>query len=179
MSLFGGNRDISLFRHLNRELLNNIIEQKVGYYKIILDKTNTNLYGESSGKKYFYDPVLINCLIERADKQATIDEFGYDFTKNLVFKFLRDDLAGIDLSTELGPDGKGFAHGIVPEVGDIVLFNDDYYEIDSIVENQFIVGKNPDYSYSDSTDNFGSSWSIICSGHYTRPEKWGITQERL
>ena len=42
MALYGANRDISLFRHLNRELLNNIIEQKVGYYKIILDN-----------KKYF------------------------------------------------------------------------------------------------------------------------------
>jgi hypothetical protein len=31
-----------------------------------------------------------------------------DITRNVKFKFLRDDLAGIDLSTELSPDGKGF-----------------------------------------------------------------------
>ena len=40
MSLFGEARDISLFRHINRELINNIIEQQVGYYKIILDIKN-------------------------------------------------------------------------------------------------------------------------------------------
>ncbi|WP_143354694.1 hypothetical protein, partial [Erwinia amylovora] len=105
MSLYGENRDISLFRHLNRELLNNIIETKVGYYKIILDKTTPNLYGEST-KKSFNNPVLINCLIERGDTTPLTNEFGMDLTRNMKFRFLRDDLAGIDLSSELNADGK-------------------------------------------------------------------------
>ena len=71
MALYGANRDVSLFRHLNRELLNNIIEQKVGYYKINLEKSQANIYGESS-KKYYNDPVLINCLIERGDTETKI-----------------------------------------------------------------------------------------------------------
>ena len=33
MSLFGGDRDISLFRHLNRELINNIVDTKVDIIK--------------------------------------------------------------------------------------------------------------------------------------------------
>ena len=44
MSLFGEARDISLFRHINRELINNIIEQQVGYYKIVLDRTKPPLF---------------------------------------------------------------------------------------------------------------------------------------
>jgi hypothetical protein len=74
MALYGANRDISLFRHLNRELLNNIIEQKIGYYKIILDRTPSNVYGEAT-KKYYYDPVLINCLIDRGNIETTTDDF--------------------------------------------------------------------------------------------------------
>ena len=65
MSLFGTSRDASLIRHINRELINNIIEQQVGYYKIDLAKTTSNIYGESNGQKIFFNPVLINCLIER------------------------------------------------------------------------------------------------------------------
>jgi hypothetical protein len=178
MSLYGENRDISLFRHLNRELINNIIEQQVGYYKINLDKTTQNMYGESS-KKMYNDPVLINCLIERGDTEPVTDDFGMDFTRNIKCRFLRDDLAGIDLSTDQPADGLGFTYNIVPEVGDVVLWNNDYYEVNNVNENQLIVGKDPLYSYSGNNSNYGSSWSISVECFYIRPEKLGITQERL
>lgn len=178
MSLFGENRDISLFRHLNRELLNNIIEQKIGYYKVILDRTVPNLYGESTMKS-FYDPVLINCLIERGDLEPGNDDFGVDVSRSIKFRLLRDDLAGIDICTELAPDGSGFIHGIVPEIGDIILWNNNYYEVNNVNENQLIVGKDPSYSYSSQTDSFGSSWSIILDASYVRPEKLNLTKERL
>lgn len=178
MSLYGENRDISLFRHLNRELMNNIIEQKVGYYKVILDKTLPNMYGEST-EKIYNDPVLINCLIERGDTAPLTSDLGMDITRNMKFRFLRDDLAGIDLSSELGADGVGFTYNIVPEVGDVLLWNNDYYEANNVNENQLIVGKDPSYSYSSNTDSYGSSWSIILECFYIRPEKLGITRERL
>ena len=178
MALYGANRDISLFRHLNRELINNIIEQKVGYYKLNLDKTQSNIYGESV-KKTYNDPVLLNCLIERGDTDPKTDELGMDVTRNMKFRFLRDDLAGIDLSTELGADGRGFTYNIVPEVGDVILWNNDFYEVNNANENQLIVGKDPSYSYATQTDGYGSSWSIILECFYIRPEKVGISQQRL
>jgi len=178
MALYGANRDISLFRHLNRELLNNIIEQKVGYYKVILDRTLSNFYGESS-KKSFYDPVLLNCLIEMGDFASAVDEFGPDITRTIKCRFLRDDLIGADLSTDQPADGTGFSHNIVPEVGDVILWNNDYYEVNNVNENQLVVGKDPSYSYSTDTDNFGSSWSIILECFYIRPEKLGLSKERL
>jgi hypothetical protein len=178
MALYGENRDVSLFRHLNRELLNNIVEQKVGYYKIVLDRTQSNLYGEAT-KKTYNNPVLLNCLIERGDTAPLTNEFGMDITRNMKFRFLRDDLAGIDLSTELLPDGKGFNYNIFPEVGDVILWNNDYYEVNNVNENQLVVGKDPSYSYASQTDSYGSSWSIILECFYVRPEKLGISKERL
>ena len=56
MALFGGARDISLFRHLNRELIGNVISQECVYYKYKLGETKVNLYGESAGAKYYYTP---------------------------------------------------------------------------------------------------------------------------
>ena len=179
MSLFGTARDASLIRHINRELINNIIEQQVGYYKIDLTKTTSNMYGEANGTKIFHDPVLISCLIERTPPTWETDSFGPDVKQDLVVRFLRDDLAGIELSTELPDDGKGFTYGIVPEVGDVMLWNNDYYEVDGTIENQLFVGKDPSYSYSTDNDNFGSSISIIVNAHYTRSERLGITQDRL
>jgi hypothetical protein len=179
MSLFGTSRDASLIRHINRELINNIIEQQVGYYKISLEKTKTNVYGESNGTKIFYDPVLVNCLIEVNAQTWTADSLGPDVNRDLTFRFLRDDLAGLNLSIEQPEGGKGFQYGIYPEVGDILLWNNDYYELDSVVENNYFVGKDPSYSYSTDNDDFGLSISIICKGHFTRAEKLGITQDRL
>jgi hypothetical protein len=162
MALFGGSRDISLFRHINKELINNIIQQSVGYYKINLDKTSSNLYGESLIKSY-NNPVLVNCLIERTSQEWAETEFGADVTRTITVRFLRDILVDIQL---------------VPEVGDVVLWQENYYEISGIVENQLVVGKDPSYAYDDTTD-FGSSISIIVNAQYIRPEKLGLKQERL
>jgi hypothetical protein len=162
MALFGGSRDISLFRHINKELINNIIQQSVGYYKINLDKTSSNLYGESLIKTY-NDPVLVNCLIERNAQAWTETEFGADVTREINVRFLRDILVDIQL---------------VPEVGDVMLWQENYYELSGIVENQFVVGKDPSYAYDDTAD-FGSSISIIVTAQYIRPEKLGLKQERL
>jgi hypothetical protein len=67
---------------------------------------------------------------------------------------------------------------LVPEVGDVVLWQENYYEIAGIIENQLVVGKDPSYAYDDTTD-FGSSISIIVNAQYVRPEKLGLKQERL
>jgi hypothetical protein len=163
MALYGGSRDISFIRHINKELINNIIEQQVGYYKIVLDKTEANLYGEALLKTY-NDPVLVNCLIERTPPTWRETDFGADVTQDITVRFLRDILVDIQL---------------VPEVGDIVMWQEDYYEINGLIENQLVVGKDPSYSYSDDNTDFGSSISIIVTASYVRPEKLGIAKERL
>ena len=65
MALYGTQRDISLFRHLNRELMGDIITQQCAFYKFKIEETKVNLYGEAAEEKYYMGPVLRNCLIER------------------------------------------------------------------------------------------------------------------
>ena len=155
MPLFGGNRDISLFRTMNKELINDIIQTEVGFYKFVLQDSETNVYGESD-KKVYYEPMLIPTLITREDQAWSETDFGPDSTQQMTFAFLRATLVEKNL---------------VPEIGDIVLYNNDYFEFNSIVENQFFVGKNPDYSMNEDTDNFGVSLSIICKASKSRIEQ--------
>jgi len=74
---------------------------------------------------------------------------------------------------------------LVIEVGDIIGWNESYYEIDSTVENQFFLDKNPDTTkeskeYSrDVLDKFGSSLSIICSAHLTRRSALSIERTNV
>ena len=158
MPLFGGSRDISLFRQMNRELINDIIQTEIGYYKIVLDQNQPNLYGEAPDKVY-YEPVRLSSLITRTDQSWNASDFGHDFTQTIQYSFLRDDLVELNL---------------VPEIGDIILFNNNFFEIDSLVENEFIVGKVPDYSISEDTRDFGSSLSIIVNTHISRVEKLNL-----
>ena len=161
MSLFGSKKDFGLLTKMNRELLQDIIEQEIAFYKLSINETHANIYGESS-EKTFYDPIVMQCLITRGDQVFTTDDFGPDVARELNFAFLRDDFVDLNL---------------VPEVGDIIMLSEDYYEIDTIVENEFFFGKNPDYNYARS-DKFGKSISIRCSAHLTRETKLGLTQFR-
>ena len=154
MPLFGGARDISLFRTMNRELIDNIIQTEIGYYKFVLADSIINVYGESEDKTY-YEPLLISCLITKEDQVWNEREFGPDITQQMTFAFLKADMKEKDL---------------VPEIGDILLFNNDFFELNSLIENQFFAGKNPDNSMNKDTDGFGVSLSIIGKASKTRIE---------
>ena len=52
MALYGSQRDFSLIRHINRELIGDIMSQQCAYYKLRLEETKVNLYGEAAGAKY-------------------------------------------------------------------------------------------------------------------------------
>ncbi len=132
MALFGSSRDISMFRYVNRELLGDIITQQCALYKYVLDKTKVNMYGESSGGKFFDGPILLNALITVNDNKTPIDDFGANFDWSIDVAFLRDDLVDAN------------AH---PEVGDIILYQESYFEIDNTNEIQYFAGKNPDFPY--------------------------------
>ncbi len=158
MPLFGGSRDISLFRTMNRELINDIIQTEVAYYKFALNETVSNIYGESN-KKSYYEPIRISCLIEKSDQEWSSDDFGPDIKQIYKYKFLKADLANINL---------------IPEVGDLILNNNDFWEVDTFVENQYFVGKRPEHAISEDTQDFGVSLSIILSTHLSRVEKLNL-----
>ncbi len=181
MALFGAERDISLFRNISRELMGDIITQQCSFYKFKIEETKVNLYGEAAEEKYYMGPVLLNCLIERRDQEYPETDLGTDFAFGATFKFLRDDL--LDKNKDFNIDTALYGADLVPEVGDIIMYNDGYYEVDNIISNQYFVGKNPDYPneinpLNPGLDKFGSSISIICETHYVPADKVGITQER-
>ena len=158
MALFGGSRDISLFRNVNKELINNIIQTEVTYYKFALEQTKVNVYGEAPGKQY-YEPLKISCLINRQDQDWSSNDFGSDVVQSINFLFLKDELRDINL---------------IPEVGDLLLFRNNFYESDSKIENQLILGKDKDYAMSTETTDFGDSFSISINTHLSRVEKLNL-----
>lgn len=144
-------RDVRMMNSINGELLKDIIEQIVILYKINPNETSANLYGESIDK-YYYPGVETSCLVESDQRSTLYDGFGPDVKKGTLFRF-HQKLCEIK--------------GMYAEVGDIVFWENSYFEIDQVAENQFLGGQ-PEKNYS-----------LLCNAHYTRKSKLNITQRNI
>ena len=169
MAIFGSARDISMIRKVNRELLHDVITQQCAVYKYVLNKTKVNMYGEASEGKFYDGPVLLNALITVDSNTSPTNEFGVDFNWAIKVAFLRDDLVDANIQ---------------PEVGDIIIFQESYFEIDNTVHTQYFVGKDPDYPYeanplNPGLSNFGYNVSLVCSSHYVPADRVNIVKQRL
>jgi hypothetical protein len=195
MALFGQARDISMFRYVNRELMGNIISQQAAFYKLRLNQTNFNMYGEAAEQKYYDGPILLYTLIDLPDQEWSTDDLGVNWNWKPTFKFLRDDLLN---KLEDYNEDTIYGANLVPQPGDIILYETAYYEVTSTNAAQYFVGKDPDYPnspqpsnppgatyplpsplWNPGLDEFGYNVSIICQTTYIPADKVGITFERM
>ena len=101
--------------NLNAQI--NYSNQRVGYFKIDLYNTKSNLYGEAI-EKWYYPPIEIKCLLERGVISNTDTEFGVDISQTLTITVSKTEFET--------------TYNFTPEVGDIVTDQQRYYEISSI-----------------------------------------------
>ena len=160
MALFGGMRDAKFLASINSELINAIVDTEIEYFKIQIEQSEANLYGESERKAYF-DSILIPCLITKDEKASSMDDFGHTYNRSAKFALSRDLLETITL---------------YPEVGDIILWDHEYFEIDNVDANQYFTGKNPETWPNG--DSHGYSVSIVVDAHVTRQTPTGIRDIR-
>ena len=161
MALFGGIRDAKFVASINYELVNAIVDTEIEFFKMIVDKIESNIYGESDSK-YYYDSILIPCLVAKdVEKAHQMDDYGHSYTRSAKFNITRDILERA---------------GFYPETGDIILWDNEYYEIDGVTKSQYFVGKNPDTWPNG--DQHGYSVSVICDAHVTRQTTFNIKNLR-
>jgi len=163
--MFARQRDVSLVRTINRELLGNVITQQASFYQFKLEETKVNIYGEAAGEKFYNGPFIFNCLINRQNQTFPESGEGVNFAQGISFAFLRDDLKDAN---------------VVPEVGDIILYQEGYYGVQSTVSNQYWSGKNPDFPndvnpLNPGLEQFGSNFSIIVDTYYIPADKVAIS----
>ena len=136
-------RDLNMINSLNGELMGNIIENLVQIFKIAPNETKTNIYGETAAEtgKWYFPAVQISALIERESMNSEFDDFGASRSQNYIFKMREKMLRQLEF---------------YPEIGDVVSWNDRYYEIDNVIQEQLLGGQAE------------KSHSIICNTHYTK-----------
>ena len=118
-------KEINLFDVMNEELIDEIVGQSVDIYKVEIDETTANVYGESS-TKYFGKGFRVNCLIQFNEPTIEIEDgVGSDLNTSIEMYFHRTSLEEANFH---------------PEIGDIVDWNDFYWEINGVTEPQLIAG---------------------------------------
>jgi hypothetical protein len=165
MAMFTTQRDMSLVRKLNRELMGNIITQQCSVYQFKLEETKVNLYGEADAEKYYNGPFIFNVLINRTNEQYVENIEGVQFNQPIEFYFFRDDLTDAD---------------ILIRVGDIILYQESYYGVQSTVANQYWGGKNPAFPndvnpLNPGLENYGNNLSVLVSTYYIPADKVAIS----
>lgn len=140
MPRFSLDRDIKFFESISKELVDSVIETTVVLYKLVVSDAKTNLYGESLNKSY-YTGLKCTSVIDRNDTSVSYEGFGPDSQQSVEFRFNRFTLKEKDF---------------YPEIGDIILHNDAYFEVDNVREDQLVAGQT------------GDKFSIICSTFMTR-----------
>jgi hypothetical protein len=155
MPRFVSERDFRLFQHFNTEIVEDIVDVQVVLYKIISDFANINIYGEATPTsiKERYRGISLSALVLYSRKVPEGQEgFGFDISQTVQFRFVRKLLRDVD---------------VYPEVGDIVGFDGNFYEINNITETQLIAGR-PEFSHS-----------ILCETHLTRVSALNIVETHI
>ena len=155
---FYGNKDLATFEKFNRELIgepnisdDGIIDQFVILYRTSVYDTETNMYGEASEGKVYKQGVKLPCIVDAEDFDFNYDDFGPDNKQNVSFAFQRAYLVEVDLK---------------PDIGDILKWNEGYFEVDSYNEIQ-LIGGDPTKSHS-----------IVVQAHLTRMPTTNLEEYR-
>jgi len=154
MPLFLRQKDLDLFNTMTQDLVEDIIETPIYLYKIAISHMQIDdLYGDSVEKVY-YNPVTLYGLIKHDDEIVTNTEIGIDSEQKIVANFQRDIIRTAD---------------VYPEIGDILGWNNAYYEIDTVNENQLEAGiQDQNWNYT-----------IQCFAHLSRRSKVQLEQFRV
>lgn len=146
-------RDRKFISSINGELFSDMVQTLVILYKIAPTETITNVYGETdqANGKFYFPGIEITSLINRGDITTEEEKFGPDRKQNPVFNFREDMLKQVNF---------------YPQLGDLILFNDRYHEVDNVQREQFLGGQP------------NKSLSIICTTHYTRLSKINLVDRQ-
>lgn len=144
MPKFISDRDVTFFKGLAREVVDDVVQNIVVLFKINLNATKVNLYGESVNKTW-HPGVQLYSLINKEVESATYEGFGSDTNQNVEFRFDRWMLE---------------EKNAYPEIGDVIFFDGSYFEIDNTNEVQFVGGR-PDNNFSVVCSTFMVNKSVL------------------
>ena len=88
MPKFISERDVAFFKGIAREIVDVVVENTIVLFKVNLNETKINIYGEAMNKTW-YPGVQLYALINKEPETATYEGFGPDANQNIEFRLDR------------------------------------------------------------------------------------------
>lgn len=158
MPKFFNARDLDFIKTIAEEVVDYVVEQAVVLFKVSVGETKTNLYGESLGKVW-HAPATLMTIVDREPQNVVYEGFGADKSQLVEFRFNRQRLRTETLpqlrdvnGTLIPADAIQNSQFGYPEIGDVILFDGSYYEIDNVRQSQ-LIGGSPEI-YNKETNTF-------------------------
>ena len=146
MAIFNLEKEWGFINQISEELVKRIIDNTFNLYKISVRETKTNIYGESLETTYL-PAVQVYGIFTRNPQENIEGEHGINVTQKVTFALQREDLK---------------LKNVYPEVGDILQYNNSYFEINNVEENVLIAGQ-PEKNFS-----------VVCTTHLSRRSRLDI-----
>jgi hypothetical protein len=157
MPKFFNAKDLDFIKTISEEVVDYVVEQAVTLFKVSVGETKTNLYGESLGKVW-HAPANLMAIIDREPSNVVYEGFGPDKKQAVEFRFNRQRLRTETLPKLRDINGTQVPVGAIqnttygyPEIGDILLFDGSYYEIDNVRQSALVGGQPEIYDQENST----------------------------
>jgi hypothetical protein len=125
--LFFNDKEKDLVKQINDEVIERVVGQTIVYYPLSLEHTNYHsLYGEAI-EKTFLPPVRVYALVAFDGLRTETSNYGLDKSFNITVNFHKRRL------TE--------DQDLFVREGDFVQYNDDLFEITTLVEPSLLFGQ--------------------------------------
>jgi hypothetical protein len=157
---------LNIFTQMQQAALQ-FMKTDVAYYKHNLAQTKRNIYGESL-EKWFYQPFLIKCTIERNPDTIKDEMFGPDIEKTIRLTIPK-------VAWEEGNAGLIEGKNVLPEIGDIIYdrSTERYFEIHNIISDYVPINANIGVGQSNCPQAELVTYNIEC--HQTRVTRLNLS----
>ena len=124
--LFIGQREVDFMADITKELIKDVVGQKIYYYTVREDLSNVHEIYDESVNKVFNPPIEIECLVEWQPSVVKTTRFGQEQLKKIVVYLHPRDMLDRDIQVR---------------DGDYLSYGSNFFEITSVFFDQIAYGQ--------------------------------------
>jgi len=124
--LFLGSQELNFINSITKEVIQKVVEQRIIYYSVSDEHTNTHSLYDEAIKKTVFTPVEINALVLYNEPEQVANEFSIDTVYKIEAYFHIHELQ---------------ERNIIPREGDFIKFGNILYEIEKLTKPQIVYGQ--------------------------------------